>query len=242
MKKKKIVRIIVIAAVAALVGAMFLYLATGNHAASDVAKQAMQSTDKVTVEETGGEIAFVPTENPTKTGLVFYPGGKVDADAYAPLAHGVADGSVLCVIVKMPFDLAVFNSGGAANVLGEYPEIENWYISGHSLGGVMAADYAAKDERIKGVAFLAAYPNTDLSKSALRGLSLTASEDQVLNRQKYQEALPTFPANTVFQEIEGGNHSGFGSYQRQQGDGEALISGEEQNKQTTQNVLEWMNG
>ena len=54
---------------------------------------------------------FTPAENPQSTGFIFYPGGKVDAEAYAQLAHGLADGGVLSVIVKMPFDLAVFNSG-----------------------------------------------------------------------------------------------------------------------------------
>ena len=242
MKKKRLLKIIIIVTVTVIAAAMFIYLLTGNHAAADEALWALSGTDGVTVTDTGSEITFTPAENPQSTGFIFYPGGKVDAEAYAQLVHGLADGGVLSVIVKMPFDLAVFNSGGAEGVIGAHPEIKTWIIGGHSLGGVMAADYAAKDDRISGVVFLAAYPNSDLSASGLRALSLTASADGVLNREKYEAALSSFPRDTVFYEIEGGNHAGFGSYGAQDGDGEAAVFPEEQQEIAVRQIMEWMQG
>lgn len=39
----------------------------------------------------------------------------------------------------MPFKLAILNRKGANDILDRYNYIDNWYIGGHSLGGVMAA-------------------------------------------------------------------------------------------------------
>lgn len=241
MKKKHLLKIIIAVAIV-IAAAMFIYLLAGNHTAADEALWALSDTDGVTVANIGSGITFTPAENPHSTGFIFYPGGKVDAEAYAQLAHGLADEGILSVIVKMPFDLAVFNSGGAGSVIDAHPEIKTWIIGGHSLGGVMAADYAAKDDRISGVVFLASYPNTDLSASGLKALSLTASNDGVLNRGKYDEALRFFPRDTIFYEIEGGNHAGFGSYGAQDGDGGAAIPPAKQQETAVRQIMEWMQG
>ncbi len=241
MKKKKRRLLIAVCAAAAVCAVLLVYLLTGSHPPNEEALGALMSTETVTVEDMGDRIVFSPSEQPAGRGFIFYPGGKVDAEAYAYFAHALADEGIFSVIVKMPFDLAVFGSGGAAKVLDAYPEIESWTIGGHSLGGVMAADYAAKDERISGIVFLAAYPNSDLSRSGLRALSLTASNDGVLNREKYDAALPFFPADTVFSEIEGGNHAGFGSYGAQEGDGEATLSPAAQQEAAVRRIAEWIN-
>ncbi len=240
MKKKKTVKIVVLAAVAVVVGAMFIYLLTGNHAPTDTALAALASGDGVTVSDTGKAIIFTPEENSESNALVFYPGGKVDAEAYAPFARDVAEQGILCVIVKMPFDLAVFNIDGAKEVIDSHPEIKNWYVSGHSLGGVMAAEYAAKDDRVQGIAFLASYPNSNLSGSGKRALSITAEHDGVLDRAKYEQALVNFPDDTILFDIKGGNHGGFGSYGAQDGDKAATILPEEQQNIAAKQIAEWI--
>ena len=55
-----------------------------------------------------------------------------------------ADKGVLCVLIEMPFNLAVLDMNAAEGIRVKYPEIENWYIGGHSLGGSMAASYLSK--------------------------------------------------------------------------------------------------
>lgn len=107
--------------------------------AEDTAIAAMEGTQDYTVEDCGGNIAFVPNE--PVAGLIFYPGGKVEHTAYAPLMTEFAKQGVLCVLVEMPFKMAVLDINAADGIQDNFPEIEKWYIGGHSLGGAMAASY-----------------------------------------------------------------------------------------------------
>ena len=54
-----------------------------------------------------GNVVFEP-QNAT-VGFIFYPGVKVEANAYQPLMAELAREGVLCVLVEMPFNLAVFD-------------------------------------------------------------------------------------------------------------------------------------
>jgi pimeloyl-ACP methyl ester carboxylesterase len=54
-----------------------------------------------------------------------------------------AERGILCVLLRMPGNLAVLDENAADGVAADYPEIDRWYIGGHSLGGAMAARYAA---------------------------------------------------------------------------------------------------
>ena len=134
----------------------------------------------------------------------------------------------------MPANLAVLDMGAAEAHLDEFPDIENWYVGGHSLGGSMAASYAAEHaDELEGLLLLAAYSTEDLTGSGLDVLSIYGSEDGVLNMDKYNEYRPNLPEETTTEVIiEGGNHAGFGDYGPQDGDGEASLSGEEQQRQT----------
>lgn len=99
---------------------------------------AMEPTDAVAVQRLeGGDIAFVPGD--PRAGIVFYPGGKVQAEAYTPLMRDLVDRGFLCVIVCMPFNLAVLDANGADGVQERFPAVRRWILMGHSLGGVMAA-------------------------------------------------------------------------------------------------------
>ena len=101
--------------------------------------------------------------------------------AYAPLMKELAEKDILCVLVKMPFHLAVFDINAADGIREQFPEIKSWYIGGHSLGGSMAASYVSKHtEDFEGLVLLAAYSTEDLSDSGLKVLSVYGSEDGVL--------------------------------------------------------------
>ncbi|MFZ1471367.1 MAG: alpha/beta fold hydrolase, partial [Anaerolineae bacterium] len=114
-----------------------------------------------------------PTANPT-TGLVFYPGGLVDARAYAPAARQIADAGYLVVIVPMPLKLAFFDANRAGEVMQAYPAVQRWVIGGHSLGGAMAAQFAYQHpDQVAGLALWAAYPAANNSL-ADRRLAVTS--------------------------------------------------------------------
>lgn len=161
------------------------------------------------------------------TGLIFYPGGKVETDAYAPLLYGLAQRGICCVATDMPLHLAVLNPNAADDIIRQITSIDKWFICGHSLGGAMASKYAsAHQNAISGLILLAAYPTEPFSAS-YPVLSLYGSNDGVLNRVKYDAAKPLVPA---MQEIvlEGGSHAQFGNYGTQKGDGIPEISAEAQ--------------
>ena len=117
----------------------------------------------------------------------------------------------------------------ADGIAGQYPDIDAWYIGGHSLGGAMAAAYAADHSgELDGLILLAAYSTKDLSGSGLEVLSVYGSEDRVLDLEKYREYRKNLPDGVAEIVIDGGCHAGFGSYGPQKGDGTPAITNEEQ--------------
>lgn len=166
-------------------------------------------------------------ENPT-AGLIFYPGGKVEFTAYAPLMQALAQEDVLCILLKMPLNLAVLDVDAAQGLRAEYPEVSRWYLGGHSLGGSMAASHIAGESGYDGLLLLASYSTADLSESGLQVLSIYGTGDGVLNGEKYQQYRSNLPQDTRELVIHGGNHAQFGSYGLQDGDGDAAISSADQ--------------
>lgn len=215
-------------------GGFFAYVNDYYHA--DISDTVMTSTDKIIVEETDDYISFISKE--ADTGFIFYPGGKVEAESYVPLMKECANKGISSILVKMPFNLAVFNIDGADGLQGKY-DIEHWYIGGHSLGGSMAASYVSKHvDDYDGLILLAAYSTEDLSNTDLNVISIYGSNDQVLSLDKYENNKINLPADYNEYIIEGGNHACFGSYGKQDGDGEASITGEEQVSMTVKYILE----
>jgi len=194
----------------------------------------------VTVEVADDRTVFAP-EAPV-AGLIFYPGGKVEYTAYTPLMAKLAEENVLCVLLKMPLNLAVLDQNAAEGIPEQFPEVDRWYLAGHSLGGSMAASFAAENtDTYEGLILLAAYSTEDLRESGLKVCSLYGDRDGVLNMEKYETYRLNLPEDTLEQVLEGGNHAGFGSYGPQEGDGTAAITGKEQIRITAEAVLDWMN-
>lgn len=194
---------------------------------------ALQSTDQVSVE-TGRWLVFQPTGKATETGLVIYPGGRVDPRAYAPTAQSIAAQGYLVVIVPMPLYLAVLAPDAAADVLTTYPEVRRWAVGGHSLGGAMAARFCyTHPGAVKGLALWAAYPASDnnLAASGLAVVSISGSRDALATPAKIDASRPLLPVDTRWLEIEGGNHAQFGWYGPQDGDNAASIPRETQQDQ-----------
>lgn len=230
--KRKHFWIIPILAIAVLMIAFLIY-AEIYYQADQTALDALKSDAAVTVTETDyGWFFDGPSDSDA---LVFYPGGKVEETAYAPLLHSLADKGMDVCLVRMPFRLAVFGANKADGVMEQY-SYENWYIGGHSLGGAMAANYAADhSDQLKGLIMFAAYPTKELNN--LQVLSIYGSEDGVLNREKYADGKTFFPEQTAEYVIEGGNHAQFGNYGEQSGDGTAAISAEKQQELTVDYII-----
>ncbi len=191
---------------------------------------AMESNSSVEVTRDGW-ITFTPANGEPDTGVIFYPGGRVDHRAYAPLMSELADNGYLVALVPMPFNLAVFGSESASEVIAAHPEIENWVIGGHSLGGAMAASFVYNNPGVvDGLFFLAAYPagSQSLADSAVNVLSISGTKDGLANQEKIAASIPLLPQDTIFYPIQGGNHAQFGWYGPQSGDFPAEITREDQ--------------
>jgi pimeloyl-ACP methyl ester carboxylesterase len=205
------------------------------------ALSVLQSDKSVNVQIEKNWIAYSPTGAPAETGFIFYPGGKVDYRSYAPLLRQVAAEGYLVVVVKMPLNLAVFNVEGARDVIAAYPDIQNWVIGGHSLGGSMAASFANDHpDLIKGLVLWASYPasNDNLADSNLKVASISGSQDGLATPEKIDASRKLLPPDTKWVRIDGGNHAQFGDYGLQSGDNSASIPAVDQWKQTVKSTVD----
>jgi len=222
--------------VAVLVGvALFgvggtVYWVSRTHPADALALQALRSDAQVAVNEQDGITTFEPVGKQASIGLIFYPGAGVDYRAYAPVLRQIAERGYLTALVSVPLNIAFFRADAATEVMVRFPGIEIWAVGGHSLGGVVAATYATNHpDRVDGLVFFASYPADDgLKNTAIQVISIYGTNDGLASPEQIDESRELLPADSLFVPVEGGNHSQFGSYGFQDGDGIATISAEEQ--------------
>jgi hypothetical protein len=198
-------------------------------------------------ERTGDWITVRPLAYETslpETGIVFYPGGLVEEEAYLPLAREIAtEAQVILVIVPMPFNLAVLAPQRGEKVPEAFAEVKTWLVAGHSLGGAMAASLTDKHlDLFDGLIFLAAYPakSNDLSKTALPILSLSGQFDGLATAEKIEATRNLLPPDTTYVSIRGGNHAFFGNYGEQKGDGKALLEPKRQWEITAEEIARFL--
>lgn len=232
---QKIIGIILLTGII-LFGVGAIYVHQSTYTASEVAqKQSEQATHEKDYD-------LYSDGQTSKLSIIFYPGAFVTTESYSQWATQVASAGYSIYVLHMPLNLAVFSKDAAQEVIEDSPE-ERFVLAGHSLGGVIASRFAAEHSKeIDGLIFLASYPdekgtlkNTDLSV-----LSMTASNDEVLDSTKYYQAKDYMPTRTTSVEIKGGNHAEFGSYGAQKGDGSATISNKEQQIKISTYIVEWL--
>ncbi|MBT7073027.1 MAG: alpha/beta hydrolase [Anaerolineae bacterium] len=199
---------------------------------------ALESDDEVLVTDTDWMV-FTPTTGESDTGVIIYPGGHVDPRAYAPLAKEIAREGYLVILPPMPLNLAFTGINVADEIMQASPEIEHWYVGGHSLGGAMAAEYAADNaEKIDGLFLWASYSaeSTDLSLiPGLKVLSIYGTEDG--GAEEIRLSRERSPEDIAWMEMDGANHAQFGWYGIQPGDGIATISRIEQQARILKETL-----
>ena len=222
--------LIVLAAVLVFLAVAFFSYVNDYRHADETAIALLESN--ASIRQEGNLTILTPdADRDSGTGLIFYPGGKVEDTAYLPLLERLRAGGVTVVLVRMPFRLAVFDIQAANEVYGVVPSVSRWYIGGHSLGGAMASSFVAgKEDRFNGLILLGAYPVND---SPIATLCIYGSEDVMLDKTKLDGVRNVL-------ELVGGNHAQFGNYGVQEGDGTATIPRDAQQQQAAEAMLAFM--
>ncbi len=188
-------------------------------------------------------MAFIP-DDADQTGIILYPGGKVEYEAYAPLMKALSEQGYSTFIVDMPLDLALFGNNKASTIIEEHPTLSKWYMMGHSLGGVMAAQYTYENsDQIEGLILLASYPQDkhDFKNIDMKVLSILGELDGLVDTETFENSKLLLPDDATFVILDGANHGQMGSYGKQKNDIEATISPEEQLYTVIESIMEWMN-
>lgn len=170
--------------------------------------------------------------------LIFYPGAKVETEAYSILMSKLAENGIDCFLIDMPLRFAFLGVNKASNILESY-KYDDWSIAGHSLGGIAATSYICNNpNKINNIIYLASYPNKEMD---INMLSIYGKNDNVLNNKSYTDSKKNWSNNSSEKIILGGNHANFGNYGKQKGDGESTISNEEQQNETVSYIVEFLN-
>lgn len=227
MKKKIIIIFILL-----ILLLSFIYLNT-YYKAIDVDKYLKNNND---VEVLKIKEGYYFDGDGGKDVIIFYPGAKVEYISYAPLMNKLAKEGIDTILLEMPFNIAFFDMKAANRVIDKY-KYDNYYIMGHSLGGVVAT--SINIDKVKGYILLASYSTNKIENE--RGvLSIYGDKDKVLNMKEYNKNRVNLPLKYKEVVIKGGNHANFGDYGRQKKDGKASISRDKQQSITVKEIKEFL--
>ena len=210
---------------------------TGVMDAETAPWRGVQEDPRIAEERTDVALVLRPSEpEPAGTGLLFYPGAKVEPEAYAARLSGlVTELGVTVVIVDPPLNLSLFDRRAPERFTSIAPELETWLVGGHSMGGVRACELAEESDAL---VLFASYCAGDLTTSQVPVLSLSGSEDGLSTPEKIAEHGEALPGSAEMVEIAGASHASFGDYGPQNSDGTPTIDDAEMDAAVADAVAE----
>lgn len=231
MKKLKI-SIIAISSILLLSVVGFFVYVNVYYKADETALAILEENENITIID--NLLILSPDEETDNgIGIMFYPGAKVESTAYLPILDKLRDEGFTCVLIEMPFNMAIFNVDAGDDVFELNLDIESWYIMGHSMGGSLATSYAADNQdKLDGAILLGAYIYGDYP--AEDALTIYGTFNSNL------EEKMDYTENIVI--IDGGNHAQFGNYGKQDGDPDATITADEQQNIAVDAIVEFILG
>ncbi|MFD6511412.1 MULTISPECIES: alpha/beta hydrolase [unclassified Bacillus (in: firmicutes)] len=199
-------------------------------------KEALALVDNKKDEE---NIVF--GQKDAKVGIVFYQGAKVEVESYSYLGEALAKDGHFVVMPKLLLNLAILGTNVVDSIIEKYPEVQKWYVAGHSMGGAMISRYAFQhEEKVDGIILLGSYPADDFSNKLMPMLSIYGEVDGLATVEKIMNNKKLMSKNTTMHMIKGGNHANFGMYGEQKGDNASLITSKAQQDETVKVIEQWL--
>ena len=193
-------------------------------------------------EETDDYYLFT-AENPTSdTCYIYYPGGLVNAEAYAPYTADVAKAGVHTFLLRLTLDMAMMDVDAANDAKqSEFAKANcrNFVLGGHSLGGIGIALYG-ENNKDDGLLFISSYAHKEnlVNNHPQPVMVVYGANDLLSTEAEIMEAKGNLPESAQYVKIEGGNHAQMGYYGPQNNDGEATISRAEQQRVLVEKTVE----
>lgn len=208
--------------------------------------RTFQSTAGVEIRSSESGWAFLPTQQPRQTGLIFLPGGMVEPQAYAPLVRSLAEAGYPAELIRLPLrcgctaaQIQELNAR-IQTVLASKPT-RRWLLAGHSRGAMLAARFTRDHApQLAGLALLGTtHPRDfDLSSLPIPVLKIYGTHDGIAAPSAVLANRHLLPPQTRWHALEGANHVQFGYYRHQFGDESATIPRQTQQDQTKQALLQ----
>ena len=209
--------------------AFVIYVQVATYPPEKEQLAAVMSDDSLLITESGQYYKITPvTQDTAYPHIIFYPGGLVDPGAYLyKMGAAARELKTTVYIVKAPFNAAIFNVGAADEIIDRYGLKQAW-VGGHSLGGISACRFAARNpESAYGVFLFGSYCDQDLAGFTGPVVVVIGLNDLIINRENYEAAKANLPLETRIYEVDELNHSDFGNYGLQEGDAPGILSDSE---------------
>ncbi len=182
------------------------------------AEAALVSDDAVEVNFDDWLVMRPKGASPTR-GVIVYAGANCDVRGYAEIMRSIAADGYLVVGPTWLFNFSIVDvmlpTSKVDQIQSAYPEIKNWVLIGHSMGGATAGIYAhANPDKLDGVIFWDSYtPDTSsLADSTLPVTNIFRATLDGEPPEKFKEMWHVYPPQTVHVPIRGGIHMYFGDF------------------------------
>jgi len=229
-------------------GILFILWMANSFRAHGFDRSILESDSKITIAETDQFITFRPNASSQPVGLIFFPGGMVQPEAYAPLLRTIAEQGYNVFIVKLPFGSAPLQSQEtyvmeqALEIIDINASVQYWVVGGHSRGAAIASRFAVlHGGSFDGLLLIGtSHPKEaafNLSNSNLAVTKIYAANDGLASPPEVEVNAIYLPETTHWVFIDGGNHSQFGYFGTLLGDNAATISRAQQQELTVAAIL-----
>jgi hypothetical protein len=220
---------------------IFMIWQWNSYQAKGLPEQLFENSMHVEVSESSDKISFISTIDSSETEVIFFQGGLVDPEAYAPFCRAITEQGFNCHIVKMDWRMPAWGYESIEELF----ELESgkYVLAGHSQGAKMAAQFVYENPNLmKGLILMGTSHPRDfnMNSRSTPTLKLYAEHDGLANVKEVMTNKSLLPQNASLVMIEGGNHSQFGYMGQLLMDESAIISVGVQHEQMLNHVIAFL--